>query len=354
MLYNPQLFNEFNIDNFIFNFFPIGDISFHSLWEESSSKFILDGGLVNENNHQEIQLIDCYFYPNNDKKLDGIVKFDSTNIDFLSPFLPNAILSDLEGLLNGDLSISGNPFNPKFNGDLSLNNGNLKLTEFDTRFKVNGNLLVKDDAIEISNGNFLDELNNIGTINGNYHHDNFIDYSLNISLEIDQPIMIMNNSFSENPYYYGKVFMTGSADISYDSIENLSIYVNAITDEGTSLNIPLYGSSEVVLHDFISFINKDTNSTETTKKPIFSKEKMNIDIDLEITDQAEVKLIFDDLVGDEMKSNGQGNIQLNIDQNYDLTMYGNYVINEGEYVFTLKDFINKKFDLIKGGTLTWL
>ena len=182
LLYNPQLFNEFNIDNFIFNFFPIGDISFHSLLEESSSKFILDGGLVNENNHQEIQLIDCYFYRNNDKKLDGIVKFDSTNIDFLSPFLPNAILSDLEGLLNGDLSISGNPFNPKFNGDLSLYNVELKLTEYDTRFKVNGNLLVKDDAIEISNGNFLDELNNIGTINGNYHHDNFIDYSLNISL----------------------------------------------------------------------------------------------------------------------------------------------------------------------------
>lgn len=354
LLYNPQLFNEFNIDNFIFNFFPIGDINFYSLWEEDSNKFILNGGLVNENNHQEIQLIDCYFYPNNDKKLDGIVKFDSTNIDFLSPFLPNSILSNLEGLLTGDLSLSGDPFQPKFNGDLSLNNGELKLTEYGTQFKVNGNLLVKDDAIEISNGNFLDELNNIGIINGYYHHDNFIDYSLNISLEIDQPIMVMNNTFSENPYYYGKVFMTGSADISYDSIENLSIYVNAITDKNTSLNIPLYGSSEVVLHDFISFINKDTNSSEIIKKPIVSKEKMNIDIDLEITDDAEVMLIFDDLVGDEMKSSGQGNIQLNIDQNYDLTMYGNYVIDEGEYVFTLKDFINKKFDLIKGGTLTWL
>ena len=151
------------------------------------------------------------------------------------------------------MSVSGDPFHPKFNGDLSLYNGELKLTEYDTRFKVNGNLLIKDDAIEISNGNFLDELNNIGTINGNYHHDNFIDYSLNISLEIDQPIMVMNNSFSENPYYYGKVFMTGSADISYDSIENLSIYVNAITDEGTSLNIPLYGSSEVVLRFHIIY-----------------------------------------------------------------------------------------------------
>ena len=354
LLSSPQLFNEFNIQNFIFNFFPIGDINFHSLWEKSTNKFILNGGLVNENNHQEIQLIDCYFYPNNDKKLDGIIKFDSTNIDFLSPFLPNTILSNLEGLLSGDLSLSGDPFQPKLNGDLSLNNGELKLTEYNTRFKVNGNLVVKDDAIEISNGNFLDELNNIGIINGYYHHDNFIDYALNISLEIDEPIMVMNNTFSENPYYYGKVFMTGSADISYDSIENLSIYVNAITDKSTSINIPLYGSSEVVLHDFITFISKDSNNTLVSKKSIFSKDKMNIDIDLEITDQAEVMLIFDDLVGDEMKSSGQGNIQLNIDQNYDLTMYGNYVINKGEYVFTLKDFVNKKFDLKKGGTLTWL
>jgi hypothetical protein len=354
LLSKPQLFNEFNIDNFIFNLTPIGDVNFHSLWQESSNKFILNGGLVNENNHQEIQLIDCYFYPNNNKKLDGIVKFDSTNIDFLSPFLPNTILSNLQGLISGDLSISGDPFHPKLNGFLNFNKGELKLTEYNTQFKIIGNILVKDDAIEILDGNFFDELNNVGKINGKYHHDNFIDYSLNISLEIDKPVMVMNNTFSENPYYYGKVFMTGLADISYDSIENLSIYVNAITEKSTILSIPLYGSSEVVLHDFIAFVNKDTNNIVTTKTPLIPKEKMNIGIDLEITDEAEVMLIFDDLVGDEMKSSGQGNIQLNIDQNYDLTMYGSYTINKGEYVFTLKEFINKKFDLKKGGTLTWL
>ena len=353
LLSKPQLFNEFNIDNFKFNSFPIGDVNFHSLWQESSNKFILNGGLVNENNHQEIQLIDCYFYPNNDKKLDGIVKFDSTNIDFVSPFLPNNVLSNLQGLISGDLSISGDPFHPKFNGVLHFNKGELKLTEYNTHFKINGNILVRDDAIEILEGKFFDELNNVGKINGKYHHDNFIDYSLNISLDIDKPVMVMNNTFSENPYYYGKVFMTGSADISYDSIENLSIYVNAITEKSTILSIPLYGSSEVVLHDFIAFINKDTNNIVTTKTPLIPKEKMSIGIDLEITDEAEVMLIFDDLVGDEMKSSGQGNIQLNIDQNYDLTMYGNYTINKGEYVFTLKEFINKKFDLKKGGTLTW-
>ena len=33
--------------------------------------------------------------------------------------------------------------------------------------------------------------------------------------------------------------------------------------------------------------------------------------------------------------------------------YGNYEINKGEYVFALKEFINKKFTLNKG-EITWL
>ena len=35
-------------------------------------------------------------------------------------------------------------------------------------------------------------------------------------------------------------------------------------------------------------------------------------------------------------------------------MYGNYSISQGEYVFALKEFINKKFILNKGGEITWL
>ena len=44
-----------------------------------------------------------------------------------------------------------------------------------------------------------------------------------------------------------------------------------------------------------------------------------------------------------MKSKGNGNIRLSVDKNYDLSMFGSYVVSEGEYSFTLKDFINKKF-----------
>ena len=102
----------------------------------------------------------------------------------------------------------------------------------------------------------------------------------------------MNNSYKENPYYYGKAFITGYSSITYDSINDLSIKVNAKTEENTSLYLPLYGNEQVVLHDFISFRIKDSVKSEELIPVIGNKEKLNIDIELEITDDVEVKLIF--------------------------------------------------------------
>ena len=110
----------------------------------------------------------------------------------------------------------------------------------------------------------------------------------------------------------------------------------------------------MVLHDFISFKTNDSKKNTTIQPNNLLKKKLEIDIELEITEDAELMLIFDDLVGDAMKSKGDGNIQPNIDQNFDISMYGNYNISQGEYVFALKEFINKKFILNKGGEITWL
>ena len=356
LLNNVQFSTSLYVENINFNNFEIGDLTFTSHWDNFSNKFILDGELVNENNDKEINLINASYYPENafDNKLSGRVSLDNTNIDFLNPFLPNEFLSDLRGFINGDLSLKGNWSKPQFSGVLNFNQLELKLSEYNSLFKVKGKLFVTDDALEIINGSIHDELNVSGKIQGLYHHHNFSRYSIDIGMDFDQPMMIMNNTYDENPYYYGKAFMTGITKIKYDSINDLSIKVNAKTAKNTDLFIPLYGDQEVVLHDFISFKKMDSNKVKTFIPKVYSKDKLDVDIELEITDEAEIMLIFDDLVGDVMKSKGEGHIQLNIDQNYDVSMYGNYIIDNGEYVFALKEFINKKFTLNKGGKITWL
>ena len=355
-LNNNKTTTNSEIQNLKFKNYEIGNFKFSSYWNDLSNCFNVEGGLVNEFNQREIELKNCSYHPKNelDNRLKGSVSLNNFNVDFLDPFLPNKFLSGLNGFVEGELSIAGNWNKPSLNGALNFKNVHLKLSEFNSHFNMNGKMLVTPNTIKITEGNISDELNAFGNIYGQYNHDNFSKYALNIGLDFGNPMLIMNNTYNENPYYYGKAYVTGITNIQYDTINDLAIKINAKTQENTHLFIPLYGNEEVVLHDFISFKSIDSiKSTKIHSKNLFKK-KLDIDIELEITEDTELMLIFDDLVGDAMKSKGEGNIQLKIDQNYDISMYGNYTISEGEYVFALKEFINRKFILNKGGKITWL
>jgi hypothetical protein len=78
-----------------------------------------------------------------------------------------------------------------------------------------------------------------------------------------------------------------------------------------------------------------------------------LNFDLEVTPDAEVQLIFDQKVGDVIRARGDGNIKLKISSAGDFKMYGDYVIENGDYLFTLQNIINKRFDIEKGSVIKW-
>ncbi|HPM13666.1 MAG TPA: translocation/assembly module TamB domain-containing protein, partial [Bacteroidales bacterium] len=72
-----------------------------------------------------------------------------------------------------------------------------------------------------------------------------------------------------------------------------------------------------------------------------------------VTPDALTQIIFDKQVGDIIKVRGEGNIQMNMDKLGAFTLYGDYRITSGDYLFTLKNLINKKFIIQNGGTITF-
>jgi len=78
-----------------------------------------------------------------------------------------------------------------------------------------------------------------------------------------------------------------------------------------------------------------------------------MDFSFEATPEAEIELVFDEKIGDIMKGSGTGTINMKIDQFGNFDMYGEYVVEKGDYLFTLKNIINKKFDVMKGGSIKW-
>ena len=109
----------------------------------------------------------------------------------------------------------------------------------------------------------------------------------------------MNNNYKDNPLYYGDAYITGFSTISYDSLNSLSIDVNVQTEGKTKLTIPLYGADEVELHDFITFKKKDSSLKEYKADKDYSRDEFNLNIHMDITEEAELLLVFDEAVGDD-------------------------------------------------------
>ena len=101
-------------------------------------------------------------------------------------------------------------------------------------------------------------------------------------------------------------------------------------------------------------INKNNNdSLLILSEMINSESNLAIDMNFELNENAEVNIIFDETLGDKIRARGSGFINIGYNSKDDVYMYGDYKVNEGDYLFTLQNFVNKKFEIENGAVITW-
>jgi len=76
-------------------------------------------------------------------------------------------------------------------------------------------------------------------------------------------------------------------------------------------------------------------------------------MNLTTTSEAKIQLLFNAAIGDAINGQGTGNLRFIYDKEGDFYIYGDYVIEKGDYMFVLQNVINRKFKIENGGTLTW-
>ena len=80
---------------------------------------------------------------------------------------------------------------------------------------------------------------------------------------------------------------------------------------------------------------------------------IELNFDLEITSDAKLQIIFDEQVGDIIKAQGQGDLSMIINTIGDFNIFGQYLVDKGDYLFTLQNVINKRFEIAKGSSIYW-
>ena len=350
LLSKPFFKSDLQVKQIYINSDLIGDGKILSKWDRETERIILDVQLL-ANGIPKLAM-NGYYIPS--KKVNNIniaASMNNIRLDLFKPYVSD-LFSDLSGLMDGNVNLTGSLFKPVAEGSISLKRASVTVDILNTRyflaheFKITKNLISAKDVV------ITDENAHIGKLNLSVKHNFFDDFMFDIDLQANN-LMALNTNESQSDLFYGKAYATGNFSAK-GPIDNIVMNISAKTEKGTVFYLPLTGTGDVSQQDFITFVSSENETFTTaipTKKPESKGYELNFN--LEVTRDAEALLLFDPKVGDMIKGNGSGNLRLEVTEAGEFNIYGDYIIDSGDYLFTLQNVINKKFVVQKGGVISF-
>lgn len=337
------LFSDFNVDDWGIGSDTLGSLHLRSFWDVESRSLVL--GAENRVEGSTPLTVAGYYVPATDT-LNVDVKLEKVGLQRAGKYVAE-YFSQLTGNISGNVNISGTSRLPDVSGFIYLDSVGMKINSLNTKFQISDRIRIQDNRLLFHNFKVHDIHHNSSVLNGTYNlWEN--KYSLNIRSD---HFLLLNTDYSHNEILYGRVFLSGLTEI--DNLEGImNVTVNARTDEASRLFIPLTEDVTEQSQNFLHFVN--ANAPELRKmvlNPSYSD--IHLNANLEVNDNLEVQVIFDPTVGDILKATGSGDIKVSFDKDGSLSMFGEYQISRGDYLFTLSNLVNKKFVLTPGGTITW-
>jgi len=280
--------------------------------------------------------------------LDLQLRFNQFPIKVTEPFIDH-ILSDIEGDLNGKVEVRGKLNEPLLNGNLQLRNAKMHVIYLNTDYRVNHDVLIRPDFIGFNLMDILDENGNVATATGTIFHQNYSNFNLDVGIEMED-FLALNTTEKDNELFFGRGIASGWANIS-GFADQLIFELNLTAKDGTDFKIPLKDNVSLSENDFLVFTNSPQYDEDSTIKVDLSGIQLNFD--LKIEPEAKTTIIFDPSIGDVITAQGLGNLKLEINTLGNFNMYGQYELEQGEYLFTLRNVVNKRFQLSQGSKMMW-
>ncbi|MFI5218904.1 MAG: translocation/assembly module TamB domain-containing protein [Bacteroidia bacterium] len=344
----PRISSDLTISNFSYFNDTLGNLSIDVDYN-TSEKVINVRATASKGEIKNIVVNGKYYIKSPYDELDFSISLTKTNLQPFGHYI-SGFASDVRGTATADLILKGLASKPELSGTARIQRGSFLVDYLNTRYSFSDEIQIKKDGFYFKNMAVNDEDGNQAFIDGNIFHTHFNDFGIDLSIKTDK-FIALNTSKTQNELFYGKAYASGIVNFS-GLFNDLSINGTLTSEKGTHISIPLSNPEEVDESSFITFITPDTLQTKIEAEPV-DLSGINMDFDFAVTPEAEIELIFDEKIGDIMRGNGSGTIRMVIDRYGNFNMYGDYTINKGDYLFTLQNVINKKFDVERGGTIKW-
>ncbi len=356
-----HLNSSLNVRQIVLNQIPVGDLSLRSSWDDTQNKLDYQAELY-QNKRNVLDIKGLYQPKNEENSLDADIKIIGMKIDAIEPFLAG-VMTQVKGTAYGAVKIKGKPKTPLLIGEMNIFGGGVKVVYLNTAYTFEDKIVFTENQIAFDRLTLYDEQketqenksktiqSGVAILNGGIFHDNFQNFVVNLQGNL-RKVLSLNLPAAPENLFYGSAIATGNFEI-FGSFSNLKLTLNARSEQGTRIFLPLDGYSGVSEQSFIRFVQKDTILLENPAQNNPESSGFKMEMNFDITPDAYMEIIFDKKVGDLIRGNAKGNLKMQIDTQGDFKMFGGVEIVKGAYNFTFLNIINKEFIVSEGSRINW-
>lgn len=347
VFYKPKVFANLVVNEFTLGKELIGDIDVESTLDEAGKNILLYASIKSINNFVEAR---------------GSVSLDATkpgmNIDvdakrlginFLNYKFFERYVKNCRGYAVAKVNMHGTFKKPLLTGDVLLVDDTVTVSFLNATYHLkNQKAKLDEHGFDLRDLTIYDVQENVLYATGRINHESFRQFALD--LKVNTPgAQFINTTAKQSPGFYGVAYGSGNVTF-YGNINSPVIKAYAKTLPGTWCNLPISSSFEVNRYGFYKF-NNGKEEKKVVQAPQLKLNGVNFILELEATDDARMDIILDPVNGDVLTTYGHGPLKIEIPKVGSTTMFGDYEINRGSYLFTLQSVINKRFELNKGGVI---
>jgi hypothetical protein len=350
---NTEFLVNMNVDKLVVNKEKIGKAVINSKRNLDKSIFVnaeiikIENGII----VQKPLILEGFYFPaGSNNNLDFLLYLNQLPVEVASPFLALWV-DELGGYATGSVNISGNKNKPDFKGVINLKDVDFRIIYLNTKYKLNANAAIDNYSIDLQDVDLRDTFKNRAMVYGGLVHDHFRNFGVDLTI-LPKNFMGLNTTKGMNSLYYGKAFASGAVAIKgpFDAVE---LDITLESNRGSEMVIPINLTADVSEIEFINFVNHRIKEEEPIeKKQIRELATFSLNMDLVITPNAKIEIILPEDLGN-IQGYGYGDLNLNLNRAGNFTMAGDYQVNKGSFLFTVKNVYKKRFDLVEGGTISW-
>ncbi len=351
----PEVWTKLSVNDFRFENGRMGTLHAHATWNQKEERIDIDA--VADDGPLSQTPVHGYVSPTHNY-IDLDIQARGSSIEFMNSFT-SAFLSNMNGQAHGAVKLAGPLDAINLTGQLVVD-GQATVTALGTTYT-----LEKDTVDFIPNDIVLhsiplkDRYGNTAYMSGGIHHDCLTNLTFDLDVSTQQLLAYDFSDFGDNSFY-GTVFVSATADL-HGRPGEVVINCNATPLPQSTFTYNAASADAISQQEFIMWKEKAQHASSPA--PFQSKatgeagdetpSDLYMNLTVNATPDAQVRLLMDPRTGDYITLYGSGIIRTAYHNNGAFHMFGTYTVNTGTYDITIQNIIKKNFTFQEGGTIVF-